>query len=70
MPQPGTRAVYDSVYLETGFTSIEGPSLKEMEQRKVCDRLVMYWVIQMLHGMNYKLNTPLTCVAVHHKFDA
>ena len=27
--------MYDSLYLETGFNSIEGPSLKEMEQRKV-----------------------------------
>eukprot|EP00197_Chlamydomonas_leiostraca_P002376 CAMPEP_0202859646 /NCGR_PEP_ID=MMETSP1391-20130828/1669_1 /ASSEMBLY_ACC=CAM_ASM_000867 /TAXON_ID=1034604 /ORGANISM="Chlamydomonas leiostraca, Strain SAG 11-49" /LENGTH=524 /DNA_ID=CAMNT_0049538697 /DNA_START=123 /DNA_END=1697 /DNA_ORIENTATION=- len=35
MPQAATRAVYDSIYLETGFNSIEGPSLKEMEQRKV-----------------------------------
>lgn len=33
--QASTRAVYDSIYLETGFNSIEGPSLKEMEQRKV-----------------------------------
>lgn len=35
MPQASTQAVYDSIYLETGFNSIEGPSLKEMEQRKV-----------------------------------
>ena len=35
MPQPGTRCMYDSLYLETGFNSIEGLSLKEMEQRKV-----------------------------------
>ncbi len=35
MPQNSTHAVYDSIYLETGFNSIEGPSLKEMEQRKV-----------------------------------
>eukprot|EP00877_Chromochloris_zofingiensis_P012650 jgi/Chrzof1/7639/Cz02g31070.t1 len=35
MPQPGTRAHYDSLYLETGFKSIEGPSLKEMEKCKV-----------------------------------
>lgn len=40
MPQPSTRAVYDSIYLETGFNSIEGPSLKEMEQRKVCSRFI------------------------------
>lgn len=33
--QPNTRAMYDSIYLETGFNSIEGPGLKEMEQRKV-----------------------------------
>ncbi len=35
MPQPGTRTFYDSLYLETGFKSIEGPSLKEMEKCKV-----------------------------------
>jgi len=34
-PQPHTQAMYDSIYLETGFNSIEGPGLKEMEQRKV-----------------------------------
>jgi len=33
--QPHTKAMYDSIYLETGFNSIEGPGLKEMEQRKV-----------------------------------
>jgi hypothetical protein len=35
VPEPNTRAVYDSIYLETGFSSIEGPNIKEMEQRKV-----------------------------------
>ena len=35
LSQPNTRAMYDSIYLETGFNSIEGPGLKEMEQRKV-----------------------------------
>jgi hypothetical protein len=38
VPEPNTRAVYDSIYLETGFSSIEGPNIKEMEQRKVCDQ--------------------------------
>eukprot|EP00879_Flechtneria_rotunda_P024670 GHRR01026171.1.p1 GENE.GHRR01026171.1~~GHRR01026171.1.p1 ORF type:complete len:286 (+),score=97.61 GHRR01026171.1:406-1263(+) len=35
MPQPGTRAFYDTLYLETGFSSIEGPHLRDMERRKI-----------------------------------
>lgn len=35
MPQPATRAYFDSLYLETGYKSIEGPALKEMERCKV-----------------------------------
>ncbi|KAJ9518584.1 hypothetical protein QJQ45_018617 [Haematococcus lacustris] len=46
VPQPNTRVVYDSIYLETGFNSIEGPSLKEMEQRKV---VVMQQMNHVLH---------------------
>lgn len=46
VPQPGTRALYDSLYLETGFNSIEGPSLKEMEQRKVVVMQQMNHVLQ------------------------
>ncbi|KAF5840007.1 hypothetical protein DUNSADRAFT_18044 [Dunaliella salina] len=48
MPQPNTQAMYDSIYLETGFNSIEGPGLKEMEQRKI---LVMQ---QMNHVLAQK----------------
>lgn len=39
MPQPGTRTHYDSLYLETGYRSIEPHNLKEMERckaRKPC----------------------------------
>lgn len=46
VPQPGTRALYDSLYLETGFNSIEGPSLKEMEQRKVVVMQQMNHILQ------------------------
>jgi hypothetical protein len=30
-PAPATRCRYDSLYLETGFNSIEGEALKEMD---------------------------------------
>eukprot|EP00199_Chlamydomonas_sp_CCMP681_P000744 CAMPEP_0119104806 /NCGR_PEP_ID=MMETSP1180-20130426/2926_1 /TAXON_ID=3052 ORGANISM="Chlamydomonas cf sp, Strain CCMP681" /NCGR_SAMPLE_ID=MMETSP1180 /ASSEMBLY_ACC=CAM_ASM_000741 /LENGTH=502 /DNA_ID=CAMNT_0007089655 /DNA_START=10 /DNA_END=1518 /DNA_ORIENTATION=- len=46
-PEPGTRSVYDSVYLETGFLSIEGASLKDMEHRKT---VVMQQMNHVLHS--------------------
>jgi hypothetical protein len=39
-PSPGTREVWDSVYVETGFSSMQGEQLQQLERSKV--RAVLY----------------------------
>jgi hypothetical protein len=34
-PSPGTREVWDSVYVETGFSSMQGEQLQQLERSKV-----------------------------------
>lgn len=53
MPQPSTRCMYDSLYLETGFNSIEGPNLREMEQRKVVVMSQLNHVVQAKQADGY-----------------
>lgn len=37
-PSPGTREVWDSVYVETGFSSMQGEQLQQLERSKVRGR--------------------------------
>jgi hypothetical protein len=67
MPQPGTRTYYDSLYLETGFKSIEGPSLKEMEKCKVVVMQQMNHVLSLRAQDGFYVE-DISC-GVNHRSD-